>query len=172
MDLPERRRLVVASVGRCVLTGVGALAVYAALPLRGTGDGSVVLRLTLASIVFLAIVALQIRSIVQSEHPNVRAVEVLATTIAMLLVLFASFYMRISVGDAASFNQPLDHIDSLYFTITVLATVGFGDIAPVSNPARLAVSFQMMLDLVVIGVVVRLLFTAAQRGVARRDRAA
>ncbi len=31
--------------------------------------------------------------------------------------------------DPAAFNETLTRIDSLYFTLTVFATVGFGDIA-------------------------------------------
>jgi hypothetical protein len=40
--------------------------------------------------------------------------------------------------------------------------VGFGDITPRTDTARLIVSAQMLLDLVVIGAVVRLLFNAAK----------
>ena len=37
---------------------------------------------------------------------------------------------------------------------TVLSTVGFGDITPRTDPTRVMVSIQMLLDLVLIGVVV------------------
>ena len=45
----------------------------------------------------------------------------------------------------------------------VFATVGFGDIAPVSEPARLLVTAQMLADLVLIGTIVKVLVGAAQR---------
>jgi voltage-gated potassium channel len=51
----------------------------------------------------------------------------------------------------------------------VFSTVGFGDIAPHGDVARIIVTIQMLLDLVVIGSVVRLLTTAAKIG---SDRAA
>jgi len=47
----------------------------------------------------------------------------------------------------------------------VFATVGFGDITPITHQTRLVVSVQMLLNLVVIGVVVKLMIGAAQRGV-------
>jgi voltage-gated potassium channel len=39
----------------------------------------------------------------------------------------------------------IDRTDSLYFTVTVFATVGFGDIFPASQMARLVVTAQMIL---------------------------
>ena len=62
---------------------------------------------------------------------------------------------------ARNFSEVLDHSASLYFTVTVFATVGFGDIVPLTAPARLLTAVQMLLDLVVLGAVVRIVaFTA------------
>ena len=44
---------------------------------------------------------------------------------------------------------------SLYFTVTVFATVGFGDIVATSHTARSMVTVQMVLDLILLGAVVR-----------------
>jgi len=52
----------------------------------------------------------------------------------------------------------------LYFTTTALSPVGFGDIGPKSDAARMLVSAQMRLDLVLISVIARLLFGAARLG--------
>ncbi len=46
----------------------------------------------------------------------------------------------------------------------MFSTVGFGDITPETDLARILVSVQMLLDLVVIGAVVRLLLNAAKTG--------
>jgi voltage-gated potassium channel len=51
----------------------------------------------------------------------------------------------------------------LYFTVTVFSTVGFGDIFPASEAARLLVTAQMILNLIVLGLGVRLIVGAAQR---------
>ncbi|HKH55331.1 MAG TPA: ion channel [Propionibacteriaceae bacterium] len=50
----------------------------------------------------------------------------------------------------------------------VFATVGFGDIVAQTNDMRMLVTVQMLLNLAVLGLMIRLLTTAAQRGVARR----
>jgi hypothetical protein len=55
-------------------------------------------------------------------------------------------------------------VRALYFTITTFATVGYGDITPTTNATRMLVSFQMLLDVVALGVIVRLLFGAAKLG--------
>ena len=45
----------------------------------------------------------------------------------------------------------------------MLSTVGFGDITAKTDVARIIVTIQMMLDLLVLGVVVRLIAEAARR---------
>jgi len=57
----------------------------------------------------------------------------------------------------------LTRTEALYFTVTVLSTVGFGDITPKTDVARIIVTIQMVLDLLVLGVVVRLILDAARR---------
>ncbi len=48
-----------------------------------------------------------------------------------------------SANDPATFSEPLTKSGSLYFTVTVFSTVGFGDITPVTDTARLIVSVQI-----------------------------
>ena len=48
----------------------------------------------------------------------------------------------------------------MYFSSTVLTTVGFGYVTAKTEAARILVTVQMMLDLVVIGLVVRLVLNA------------
>jgi hypothetical protein len=66
-------------------------------------------------------------------------------------------------ANPANFStQPLTRTDALYFTVTVFATVGFGDITAVSQSARLVVTVQMLLDLLALGLVVRAFVGAVQ----------
>src|SRR5208282_4777456 len=56
----------------------------------------------------------------------------------------------------------LTRTDSLYFTVTTFSTVGFGDITATSQAARLVVTVQMILDLLVLGLGIRVFIGAVQ----------
>ena len=88
--------------------------------------------------------------------------------IPLYLFIFARVYLANSLHDESAFTRPLDTTTALYFTVTVFATVGFGDIVANTDAMRLLVTLQMLLNLVVFGLVFRLLISAARRGVARR----
>jgi voltage-gated potassium channel len=82
--------------------------------------------------------------------------------IPLFLLTFAGLYLSLSAASTGRFSEPLNHTGALYLAITFFSTVGFGDITPQDDLARIATSVQMLLDLVVIGAVVRLLTTAAK----------
>jgi hypothetical protein len=86
----------------------------------------------------------------------------------LYLVLLASTYFMMERASAATFAQPLTRTDALYFTVTVFAMVGFGDITPESEAARVVLSGQMLGDLAILGVGIRILLRAVQH--ARRQR--
>jgi voltage-gated potassium channel len=86
-------------------------------------------------------IAYQVWAILRAVHPGVRAVEALATTVLLFLLLFAATYFLMSHTSTNNFNvHALTRTDSIYFTVTVFATVGFGDISPASQAARLVVT--------------------------------
>ncbi|NYJ07544.1 potassium channel family protein [Petropleomorpha daqingensis] len=145
-------------------TFVGLLALYFVIPLsRGFSAGTLG-GLVLAFLGVGLLVAWQVRSILQSRHPAVRAVESIALSLPLFLLLFAATYYVLAGSDAHAFTQPLSKVDSLYFVVTVFATVGFGDITPASELARVLVTVQMVGDLILIGLVLRLFLTAVDRG--------
>jgi hypothetical protein len=135
-----------------------------------------VLRFAISIALFVLALAAQIRHITTADLPVVRAAQALGVVIPLFLVVFSAAYLSLAHGSSTHFNAPLDHTAALYFTITVLATVGFGDITPVGDLARLFVSVQMLLDLVLFGTLVRLLTSvtrsALQRGEAPGDAGA
>jgi hypothetical protein len=72
-------------------------------------------------------------------------------------------------SDSGSFSQTLNRTAALYFTVTVFSTVGFGDIVPKTDPARIATMTQMLVDLIVLGLVARLIVSAVQLSLQRRS---
>ena len=172
LDVPERRREALRVLLHVTSTWTVLAVVYFLAPLEGIlGSGEVVR--TLLSIVLLLMVSFwEIRSISRARIPQTRAIISLGTIAALLIVGFASIYLSLSRAQPGSFTENLDQIGALYFTITTLSSVGFGDIAPVTHTARIIASIQMLFDLILLGGIVRLLAMAARRSLDRPDRAA
>ena len=163
-----RRRLVVLALARTAFTVVAVLVLYYVLPLNRTFSPRTVVELFLGLVAFGVLVAWQVRGILRSSAPALRAVESVALTVPLFLVVFAAVYVVLANTDPASFSELLTRTDALYFVVTVFATVGFGDIAPVSEAARALTTVQMVCDLLLIGLVLRVFLTAvnSRRGVA------
>ena len=87
------------------------------------------------------------------------------------LLLFSAAYVLVSIRRPAAFSEDLDRVDALYFTMTVFATVGFGDIAPVTQAARVVVTIQMVANLVVLTLLLRLVTRAVRINRGRRATA-
>ncbi|QFU88938.1 potassium channel family protein [Amycolatopsis sp. YIM 10] len=111
----------------------------------------------------IAVVAWQARLISHAKHPALQGIQALALSAPLFLLLFANLYHLLSYNLPPSFTEPLTRTDALYFTVTVFATVGFGDIAPVSQTARVLVTVQMAGNLLVLGAALRVIVTAVRR---------
>jgi hypothetical protein len=109
--------------------------------------------------------------VLRSEYPGLRAVEALASAIPLFLLVFAVAYLLMADADGGAFSEPLSRTDALYFTITVFATVGFGDITPRTDLARVATMVQMLGDLLVVGLVLHVMVGAVKAGLQRRAAA-
>ena len=169
MSARQRRRLVAIATARTIATVAVVVVVYFLLPMDHGVNAATVTGLVLGVLVLAAIIALQIRRIIGSEHPIMRAVEALAFTIPLYILLFATTYFLMAHAQAASFGEHLTRTDAMYFSTTVFTTVGFGDIAAKTQAARVVVTIQMMLDLVIIGLVGRLIINAIKIGQRRQN---
>ena len=157
---------------RALLRAAGSTVVlvvlYYLLPLDHAARWAAIAMLVIGLAGLGALVTFQIRSIIASPFPGLRALEALATSVPFFLLLFASSYVVMAAISASSFSQPMTRTNALYFTVTVFATVGFGDITATDQAARLVVTGQMLLDLIIIGLGVRVLLGAVTRGRQRR----
>ena len=170
MTTPRRR--VVEAVLRATLTSTVLVVLYYRLPFTAVVDASTFVLLAAGLALFAAVITWQVRSILRSAYPALRAIEALGAAIPLFLLVFAAAYVKLADTQAEAFTEPLSRTDALYFTITVFATVGFGDIATVTDAARITTMVQMVGDLLVVGLVLRLMLGAVKQGRERRAGAA
>ncbi|HET9168493.1 MAG TPA: potassium channel family protein [Actinospica sp.] len=161
------RRVVVLTMLRTVLVVAGLVVAYYELPMDKPFGGGYAVALVLGLAAITALLVWQVRAIARSPHPRLRAVDALASSVPPFLLLYAAAYYLMERGEAGSFAQPITRTDALYFAVTVFSTVGFGDIAPHSQAARIVVVTQMIGDLLLIGLAARVVVGAVQEGVRR-----
>jgi voltage-gated potassium channel len=144
-----------AAVSIVAVVVVGGTA-YALVPMRGRfgwvgAVGAVAVLLLLAPLTLR-----RARSIAVSEQPVADAAVAIAFLLTVLVLGFASAY--VVLADHRDQLVGLEtKLDAVYFALTTLSTVGFGDIHAKGQAARLVVSLQVVVDVVFLAVAVRLL---------------
>jgi voltage-gated potassium channel len=161
-------RAVLGTVLRSATAVVVLLVAYYLAPLDRQLDAASVLLFGAALLVFAGLVALEVRGILSSERPRLRAIRSLTVALPLLLIVFAATYVTVAEQQPGAFTEPLSRTDGLYFTMTVFATVGFGDIAPATELARVLVTVQMAVNLIVVGVVAKVVLGAVRVAEDRR----
>ena len=164
------RRIIVRAVLLATGSTVALVAIYYLLPLNRSSTWVAVTMLAIGLVVLIGLVTLQVSFGFSGQKPGLRAVEALATSIPLFLLLFASTYVVLA-AISGNFSEPLTRTDALYFTVTVFSTVGFGDITAKTEAARLVVTGQMIVDLVAIALVVKVIVGAAKQGRQRQPQA-
>jgi voltage-gated potassium channel len=157
---------------RALASTVALLVIYYLLPLDEASIGFAVGMLVIGLLSLIGLVTFQVRAIIKATYPALRAVGALATSAPLFLLLFAGTYFVTGNLYSGSFSEPMTRTDALYFTVTVFATVGFGDITAVSQAARALVTGQMVLGIMVVGLGAKILVDAVKQGLERRSVAA
>ena len=160
----QRRRVIVFGLLRAFIAAAVLVTFYFLVPLEWIDGLPVGVGLVVAGLILAGITVWQVLAIIRSPDPGIRAIEALAVIVPIYLLLFAAAYFLMEYNVGGSFSSPLTRLDALYFTVTVFATVGFGDIAATSATARALVTIQMVLNLIILGAGVRLLTLAVKHG--------
>jgi hypothetical protein len=170
-DVSPAPREVNAPVRAMLWTGLRALgvtvalvALYYLLPLDHCSTVVAATILVSGLVALVALMVFQVRWILRSRFPGLRAMEALATSLPLFLLLFSGTYVVLAAISASNFGEKLTHTDALYFTVTVFATVGFGDITAKSEGARILVTAQMVVDLFILGIGAKVILGAVTRG--------
>ena len=109
------------AVARTVLRVAGSVTalfvLYYWLPLDRASEPIAITMLVIGLVAFVTLVAFQVRWIIRSRFPGLRAVEALATSIPFFLLLFASTYVVLAAQSFGSFGGRLTHTDGLYLSL-------------------------------------------------------
>jgi voltage-gated potassium channel len=166
----QRRRVLRRVLFRSLASAFILVALYYLAPIQDLHGVHVAVSLSVGVLVLVVVIVLQVRAITRSRYPALRAVEALALTAPLFLVMYAMAYVVLAQDDAANFStHQLTRTDALYFTVTVFSTVGFGDITASSQIARVLVMVQMVLDLVTLGLGVQVYRGAVSVGRQRSE---
>ena len=150
---------------RMVATGVLILVIYFFIPVEGAAGLVTTAALALiAMVIYTWAVIRMIGRISRAPNPMLVVGEAVVVAVLLFVALFALLYMVMTTSNPGAFSMVLDKSAALYFAMTITSTVGFGDIVPVSTLARNVVTFQMLLNLVVLGAAVRGVVYAGQIG--------
>ncbi len=145
----------VAAVGRSILSFVIVLALAAPalafrwLALEDANPAFFDLALRFDAAVYVATIALLLRYVFDREVLTTDRLWGAAAAYLMIGVLWGFLYAIVDRASPQSFAMhgspsSLQLIELLYFSFSTLTTTGFGDIVPVSRPARTAVMLEVI----------------------------
>ena len=143
------------AVGRILVTCLALVVLYVAAPVDTRTTVGAVTVMAVAAAVFAAVFTHHVRALHHTPYPILRAANLLATTLTLFILGFSLTYLALAQADPDAFSEPLGKVSAVYFTVTVLATVGFGDITATTDVTRAVVTLQMLSGITLLGVLVR-----------------
>jgi voltage-gated potassium channel len=148
---------------------VAVLVLYFAIPVdtgQSTGRLLVGLVLALGAVAAVAwLVGRESRRLMSGGVRSLRAVH-LFLAVEITVVVFALAYYVLAVGMVGQMSGIGTRLDALYFSVTTMTTVGYGDVVPVGQWARGVVTLQLAFDVLLIAIVGGLL-----RNLVHKERA-
>jgi voltage-gated potassium channel len=146
-----RRKLVLTA-----LTALIPLAIYFVIPLDDRlGKVLAVVLVVCAAAALLPLSIRQARLVLRSEQPLFDATRCIVSGLVFLITAFSVAYYVLGTAYDGQINGIETKLDALYFTVTIVATVGFGDVTATGQVARGVVTAQMIVNLAVLAVALR-----------------
>ncbi len=154
-----------------VRVGIAAAVVvaYFLLPLDHLGPQRPVLSWVLFAVLLTVVAVLLLRQIrhVLLNRPDSRPGVVISLLIVLSVHVFSASYYALAKSPG-EFSGLHTKIDALYFTVVTLATVGYGDITPRGQAARVVTVLQITYSFVFLTAAATALTTRMRDMVVRR----
>jgi len=137
---------------RLFLSIVGILVVFYMVPVsadESTGRVAISVLLTLVGVAALAwAIFEQVR---RQLHSRSEDIHTLVMLLPLTAVLFALGFYILEEQSPSQFEGLATRTDALYFTLSTVTTVGFGDITAHGQLARVLVMFQLVFNAIFVG---------------------
>jgi Ion channel len=152
----RRTRRTIRKAALTVLTVVVPVVVYFLLPLDKESGKLLATALVIAAAASLIPISIrQAQLVLRSDDPLFDAMRCIVSALVFLVVAFSSAYFVLATNYDAEIHGLETKLDGIYFTVTILATVGFGDITADGQWARAIVTGQMVVNFAVLAVALR-----------------
>jgi voltage-gated potassium channel len=157
---------------RLAATCAAIIALYFLVPATPRLAQHDVLARTLASVAALGLVAwLVTRQLrLHIDHDDRRVDGLVASVVTMVMVFSLCFYL-LEQQQPSQLEDLHTRVDALYFTMSTLVTIGYGDVHAVGQTARILVMVQMLFDVVFIAAASSLLSSRVRAVAARHAQA-
>jgi voltage-gated potassium channel len=168
---PARRSTLIA-LGRLALTAALIVGLYYAVPIEpGAPAGSVALRVGVTVLTGVFVTVLIFRQVShQLADPEEASLFGLLTALLVGVMFFALADYVTAITGTGQFADLRTKTDALYFALATLTTVGYGDVHPTGQVARVVVIVQLVFNVAVIATGASVL--TRQLGARMRGRSA
>lgn len=160
-ELPPPHRQLFAMLGDTTIVLVLLTLGYFTVPLRIEGGEPVgFLRLAVSLVLFGGVAWLLVvhdRRSRRRQSPDFHRIQQLLSVLYLLVLTFSLVYALVSIWTSDQIVGISNRVDALYFSVTVISTVGFGDIHATGSLARVLVTVQMLFNLIYLGTALRVL---------------
>ena len=155
--LRARRRAIRRGLVRTVLLLTGVTAVFLLVPWKAVNLGDTFL-ITAVFLIGLAgaaaLIVWQVIAYRDAKMSGSARLQGLLVALYVAVLFFALSYYLLAISNPEAIAGLETRLDALYFSLTVVSTVGFGDVHAVDQAARAIVSFQLVFDLIFVSLAV------------------
>lgn len=160
-SLPTRHRQLLAMLGDTTIVLALLTLGYFTFPLRlEAGEVTSFVRLGASVVLFGTVgwlLVVHSRRSRRRQAPDFFRIQQLLAALYLLVLTFALAYAVTGAWSPDEIAGVTGRVDALYFSVTVISTVGFGDIHASGSFGRMLVTVQMLFNLIYIGTSLRIL---------------
>jgi voltage-gated potassium channel len=151
---------------------VALLGVYFAVPVERQSSVTVLVANIAVAVVCLVVAGgifyREFRRMLRGEELSMTGLQLLMV-LEVVMLMFALVYYSLAIHQPHQMAGIETRIDALYFSVTTVSTVGYGDVHAAGQFARVVTTVQLVFDVVFIAAFARLLKANADIRLPRDD---